>query len=735
MRRAMQIATPQKSLQWKLAGAFIAVACFVAAFVGVVIALHVDALERAARLEAAHVAELIADAAIQNQSLRPDLQEFVKRLYAQRNRDIVILDAGGTGLADVNADEVGHAYSDDPGNEVRTTIGDGQVRTFIETNAQHPDGAYQIVVPLRRSISNVSEPALGAVILEYTAIREELFAVERRDLYLVGGVGGGVVLLVTLFGLRIAARIAQPLRALKDSVERIADQDYKTRVTVGSSDEIGLLGAAFNKMAGELSASHSELLDSKRELELRVAQRTRDLSEVNVSLEQEVRQHKLAVERADYLAYYDVLTGLANRGLFLERTAQHMRSATIDGHELAVFLVDIERFKNINDTLGQAAGDDLLKQVAKWLTDNVGDASLVARLGADQFAVVVPEVRKGGDMTRLLERLMTGFLEHTFRLSEVELRVATRVGAALFPNDATDPDTLLKHAEAALKKAKASGEHYLFYAQKMSDTVAGKLTLENQLRQAVDREEFALHYQPKVSLETGKVVGAEALIRWNDPRTGIVAPTRFISVLEETGLIFEVGRWALRKAVEDYISWRSAGLEAVRIAVNVSPLQLRHRAFVDEVRQAIDIDSRAPAGLELEISEGAVMEHVKHNVDSLNAFRAMGIRLAIDHFGTGFSSLSYLSRMPVDTLKIDRAFVVDMTSGPQGLSLISTIINLARSLRLRIVAVGVETEEQSRLLRLLSCDEMQGYLFSRAVPREVFAANYLPSILAVEESA
>ena len=731
----MQIATPAHSLQWKLAASFIAVSCFVAAFVVTAIAIHVDALERAARLEAEHVAELIADAAIQNQSIRPDLQALVDDVNALRNRDVVIVDSYGSGLADVDAGEVGHVYAGDDDNEVRKTIDDLQVRTFIEKNAKHPEGAYQIVVPLRRNMSGIGRPAIGAVIVEYTAIREELFAVERRDLYLFGGIGACVVLAVTLFGLRITSRVTRPLRVLKDSVERIAEQDYRTRVTVGSRDEIGLLGAAFNRMAEELSASHAELLDSKRELELRVAQRTRDLSEVNVSLEQEVHQHRLAIERADYLAYYDVLTGLANRGLFLERTAQYMRSAISDGHELAIFLIDVERFKNINDTLGQAAGDDLLRQVAKWLTDNVGDANLVARLGADHFAVVLPEVTQGGDLTRQLERSMTAVLEHTFRLNDAEFRVATRVGAALFPDDATDADTLLKHAEAALKKAKSSGERYLFYAQKMSDTVAGKLTLENQLRQAVDREEFALHYQPKVSLETGKVVGAEALIRWNDPRTGIVAPARFISVLEETGLIFEVGRWALRKAIEDYISWRSAGLEAVRIAVNVSPLQLRHRAFVDEVRQAIDIDSRAPAGLELEITEGAVMEHVKHNVDSLNAFRAMGIRVAIDRFGTGFSSLSYLSKLPVETLKIDRSFVVDMTSGPQGLSLVSTIINLARSLRLKVVAVGVETEEQSRLLRLLGCDEMQGYLFSGAVPREVFAANYLPSILAVEESA
>jgi diguanylate cyclase (GGDEF)-like protein/PAS domain S-box-containing protein len=436
-------------------------------------------------------------------------------------------------------------------------------------------------------------------------------------------------------------------------------------------------------------------------------------------------------EELEYLSYYDALTGLANRKLFLERVSQYMRSAVGSGHKLAVFFADLERFRNINDSLGRPAGDALLKQVAEWLTRKVGDASLVARMGADHFAVVLPQVKAQGNVAGLVEKAAAAFIEHPFHLNEAVFRIALKIGVAVFPDDGADADTLLKNAEAALKKAKARGERYLFYDAKMTDTVAGKLTLENQLRLALDREEFVLHYQPKVSLASGKLTSAEALIRWNDPQSGLVPPGRFIPVLEETGLIYDVGRWALRKAIEDYLRWRAAGRAAVRIAVNVSPMQLRNRGFVGEIQQAIGIDAHAAAGLELEITESLIMEDVKHNIASLQAIREMGVRIAIDDFGTGFSSLSYLAKLPVHTLKIDRSFVIDMTVAPEGLALVSTIINLAHSLKLKVVAEGVETEQQSRLLRLLGCDEMQGYLFSRPLPGEVFEAKFLAGAVAV----
>jgi diguanylate cyclase (GGDEF)-like protein/PAS domain S-box-containing protein len=435
-------------------------------------------------------------------------------------------------------------------------------------------------------------------------------------------------------------------------------------------------------------------------------------------------------ERLDYLAYYDALTGLANRTLFLERVAQFMRSAASGGHKLALFLFDLERFKNINDSLGRPAGDALLKLVAEWLTRKLGDASLFGRIDADHFAIVLPEVDRDGDVTRLLEKTLAAFLEHPFRLNDAVFRIAAKVGVALFPDDGADADTLFRNAEAALKKAKARGDRYLFYTHTMTETVAGTLTLENQLRQALDKEEFVLHYQPKVSLASGRLTGAEALIRWNDPRTGLVPPGEFIPILEETGLIFEAGRWALRRAVEDYLRWRAAGLAAVRVAVNVSPLQLRNRGFIAEIKEAIGIDAHAAAGLELEITESLIMQDVKHNIASLKAIRALGVTIAIDDFGTGFSSLSYLAKLPVDTLKIDRSFVTDMTAAPEGLALVSTIINLAHSLKLKVVAEGVETEEQSRLLRLLNCDEMQGFLFSKPLPGEIFESRYLAQPLA-----
>jgi diguanylate cyclase (GGDEF)-like protein/PAS domain S-box-containing protein len=430
--------------------------------------------------------------------------------------------------------------------------------------------------------------------------------------------------------------------------------------------------------------------------------------------------------RLDYLAYYDVLTGLANRTLFLERMAQYMRSAVSAGHQLALFLVDLERFKNINDSLGWPAGDDLLKQVAQWLTRNTaGDVNLLARVGVDHFAVVMPVVQKEGSLTRLLDQWIEAVKNHPFRLNDAVFRIAFKVGVALFPDEGADADTLFKNAEAALKKAKASGERYLFHTQTMTSSVADQLTLENQLRQALDKGEFVLHYQPKVNLASGRMTSAEALIRWNDPRTGLVPPGRFIPILEETGMIYEVGRWALRQAIEDCLRWRAAGLAAVRIAVNVSPLQLRNRGFIAEIEQAIAIDAHAPAGLELEITESLIMEDVKHSIASLQAIRAMGISIAIDDFGTGFSSLSYLAKLPVDTLKIDRSFVIAMTTDAQGLALVSTIISLAHALKLKVVAEGVETEEQARLLRLLSCDEMQGYLFSKPVPSDIFETKFL----------
>jgi len=307
----------------------------------------------------------------------------------------------------------------------------------------------------------------------------------------------------------------------------------------------------------------------------------------------------------------------------------------------------------------------------------------------------------------------------------VEFRIAFKGGLAIFPGDGASAETLLASAETALKKAKARGSTFLHYDPEMAGSGAGKLAFESRLRRALDNAEFLLHYQPKINLATGKVTGAEALLRWNDPHTGLIPPGEFIPFLEETGLIHGVGRWALGQAMRDYLNWRERGLGAARIAVNVSPLQLRHPRFTEEIVRTIGIGPDVAAGLELEITESLIMEDVAHSIAALQAIRRMGVTIAIDDFGTGYSSLSHLARLPVDTIKIDRVFVVGMTESPEGQALVSTIIALGQSLKLKVVAEGVETETQSRLLQQLGCDEAQGFLFSRPVPADIFEAKFL----------
>ncbi len=428
-----------------------------------------------------------------------------------------------------------------------------------------------------------------------------------------------------------------------------------------------------------------------------------------------------------HLAQYDALTSLANRTRFLRRVTRHLRNAVSGGHKLAVLELDLERFTNINDSLGRPAGDAVLKQVAKWLTEEVGDASLLARLDADHFAVLIPAIEKEGDAALLVERWMKALHEHAFGVEGDTFRIHAKVGISMYPEDGVNAETLVKNAKAALKQAKASRNRYLFHTPKMTEMMAGKFVLENQLRQALERHEFVLHYQPKVNMVSGELTGAEALIRWNDPRTGLVPPDRFIPMLEETGLIYEVGHWALDRAIEGHLRWRRAGLQAGRIAVNVSPLQLRNRHFIGDIERAIGDDPEAARGLEFEITESMVMEDLEYSIATLRKIRAMGITIALDDFGTGFSSLSYLSKLPLDTLKIDRSFVIDLTDAPERLAQVSAIINLAHSMHLKVVAEGVETADQARMVRMLGSDEMQGFLLSKALPSEVFEAKFLGS--------
>jgi diguanylate cyclase (GGDEF)-like protein/PAS domain S-box-containing protein len=420
--------------------------------------------------------------------------------------------------------------------------------------------------------------------------------------------------------------------------------------------------------------------------------------------------------RIDYLAYYDALTGLPNRTLLRDRLVQAIHVAQRTETRLALMLLDLGRFKTINDTLGQHVGDRVLQLVAQRLREATADQSRLGRFGGDQFAVIFPEVRDAVQVARATTVTLAQFLEIPFNIEGRELQLGVKAGIAVFPDDGGDAETLLRNAEASLLRAKETGEPFLFYAPQMNVRLAEQVELEHALRRAVDRGELDLHFQPKVEIATRRIVGLEALLRWTGPDGKPVSPVRFVPLLEETGLIFEAGRQALATAASVYRAWKAAGVDAPRIAVNVSSLQLRKVTFVEDLRSALA--GSEESGVDMEITESLLMESVEESIAKLRRVRELGIRIALDDFGTGYSSLAYLSRLPIDAVKIDRAFVRGVTEKADDTAIVSAIISLAQALRLTVIAEGVETEEQAQLLRLLRCDQLQGFLFSAPVPRE-----------------
>jgi diguanylate cyclase (GGDEF)-like protein/PAS domain S-box-containing protein len=443
----------------------------------------------------------------------------------------------------------------------------------------------------------------------------------------------------------------------------------------------------------------------------------------NLSLALERGQQQ---QRIDYLAYYDILTGLPNRRLFYERLDQAL--AGRDTARVALVTFDVERFKTINETFSLAAGDRVLQHFTQRLVTFARDRFVLGRLGANEFALLMPRVGDSGEVGRMLTLEASALLDSIIEFEGRELRIAVRAGVAMCPDDGTDADTLLRNAQAALRKAKAGSERYVFYAPSLNARVAERLELESKLRRAVERFEFALHYQPKVRLTDRRVTGFEALLRWPGAAPEMASPAQFVPVLEETGLIDRLGPWLMREAVKTYRGWRARGFVAPRIAVNVSASQLRSREYLMQVCDAVG-GSAEDCGLDLEITESVLMESIDDSGDKLRQVRELGVRIALDDFGTGYSSLGYLSRLPIDTLKIDRTFISQMTEKADDASIVSAMISLGKALNLTIVAEGVETEEQARLLRLLRCHEMQGFLFSRPVPKEQLEYLLAPELV------
>ncbi len=442
----------------------------------------------------------------------------------------------------------------------------------------------------------------------------------------------------------------------------------------------------------------------------------------------DITDRKITQERLQYLANFDSLTGLPNRALFRDRLGQAMARARRSGVPMVLMFLDLDNFKVINDSLGHEVGDQLLRRVAQTLesclreTDTLGrrhpgeDPITVSRLGGDEFTVIAEQVANAEDAALMARRVLDA-LEAPMHMMETELHVSASIGISMFPSDDTDLDGLIRHTDMAMYRSKAMGRGvYSFYSHELSAEVAARLTLENDLRRALERHEFGLYYQPKYHLSTGAITGVEALIRWHSPARGMVAPDRFIGVLEESGLILPVGAWAIRTACAELAAWDRAGAPRLTLAVNLSARQFRQPFLAKFIADALSDAGISPHRLELELTESLLLEDSDGNRSVLATLAKMGVRVAIDDFGTGHSSLSYLKRFDIDTLKIDRSFVCELPHDAEDGAIATAIIAMGHSLHMKVVAEGVETLEQAEFLHGLGCDEIQGYLISRPLP-------------------
>ena len=451
---------------------------------------------------------------------------------------------------------------------------------------------------------------------------------------------------------------------------------------------------------------------------------------------QDVTELKEAEQRIRYLAYYDGTTGLPNRQFFLERLHHALVVCRRHDRQLAVLCLDLDQFKRINDTLGHTAGNELLVAVARRLSDVVRSEDMiartdadednaVARLDGDEFSLLIADLKHFHDAAKVARRLLEE-LRKPFRAANQEVFVSASLGMALFPSDGEDADTLIKNAGAAMHFAKDQGrDNYQFYSRTMNATALEKLAMESQLRRAMERNEFVLYYQPKIHTSTGEIVGLEALIRWRHPELGLVAPNQFIPLAEETGLIISIGDWVLREACMQNRSWQNEGLPIVHVAVNIASLHFRQGGLMQSVGAALKATGLDPVCLELEVTESMLMQSVDTTLKTLHQLKDTGVRLAIDDFGTGYSSLAYLKRFPLDTLKIDRSFIKDLPRDAEDAAIAKAIIAMAHSLRLEVVAEGVESAEQLAFLQQHGCELVQGFLFSRPV-----ASTEIPALLA-----
>ena len=507
---------------------------------------------------------------------------------------------------------------------------------------------------------------------------------------------GTVILLLSMLGSYVlASRLGQimtdPLLSLTAIMEKVTStKDYRLRAEVSAVKELAQLAEGFNEMLVEISDRDKALLE---------------------------RQDRLHRQ-----AHYDTLTGLPNRALFNDRLAQSLRRAERNKEMLAVLFIDLDDFKLINDTHGHRVGDLLLIEVSRRLLKETRADDTLARMGGDEFTVFLQDVKSVDNALQVAHKHLSSLLA-VFLLEDKQLFISASIGIALFPDHGNSADALLKSADAAMYLAKQKGKnHTELFSQSLYYKVSERLTLQGDLRRALENEEFILHYQPRVNLKNGNLSGVEALVRWQHPDRGLIPPLTFIPLAEETGLIMEIGEWVMREACRQMQRWHHAGILVPRVSVNVSPLQFRRQNIVELVKSILGETSLCAEALELEITESALMDDIDQAIDTLQQLQQMGIHISIDDFGTGYSSLSHLRSLPVNTLKVDRSFVMNAHVSEEDAQILSAILAMAHSLSLDTVVEGVECEEQRDLLRKQVCGEVQGFFYARPMPAEDLAS-------------